>query len=252
MKTPFQRTISALAVCGTAFAGFAVALPADAHGIWFAQRARQLALVYGVGADDLDAVGRLDKVTAVTGYDEDWQPVETTLRTAGAIPVVDSMEPVAAVAAIMDYGIWAKTADGEWHNAGLDQHPDAVVADHNWKYAVHLAQPLSKPMPLLAGHKLQIVPAETGIPQKMGEPLTVRVLYNGKPVAGADLLADYVNDPDQVPMKTDAQGTAIVPVRNQGLNVIMAIHVAPTDNPTLYKRVEERASLSFVLPHLPE
>ncbi|MBJ7375941.1 MAG: DUF4198 domain-containing protein, partial [Sphingobium sp.] len=33
-----------------------MAMPASAHGIWFAQRARQLALIYGVGADDLDAV----------------------------------------------------------------------------------------------------------------------------------------------------------------------------------------------------
>ena len=32
---------------------------AQAHGIWFAQRAKQLALIYGVGADDLDMVRRL-------------------------------------------------------------------------------------------------------------------------------------------------------------------------------------------------
>jgi hypothetical protein len=36
-----------------------MAAPLSAHGIWFAQRAKQLALVYGVGADDLDAIKRL-------------------------------------------------------------------------------------------------------------------------------------------------------------------------------------------------
>ena len=49
------KLIAATAV----IAGLAFALPAGAHGIWFAQRATQLALMYGVGADDLDAVRRL-------------------------------------------------------------------------------------------------------------------------------------------------------------------------------------------------
>ena len=47
--------LSALLAAG--FATLAGSIPAQAHSIWFAQRARQLALIYGVGADDLDAVG---------------------------------------------------------------------------------------------------------------------------------------------------------------------------------------------------
>jgi hypothetical protein len=113
--------------------------PADAHGIWFAQRARQLALVYGVGADDLDAVKRLADQRR-QGFDAQGLPVKVTLRAAGAIPVVDSDEPVAIVAAAMDYGLWTKTPDGEWHNKGRDEVPTATLAEHNWKYAVHLTQ----------------------------------------------------------------------------------------------------------------
>lgn len=46
-------------------AGLTAMVPvADAHGIWFAQRARQLALIYGVGADDLDAVKRLPLIVS--------------------------------------------------------------------------------------------------------------------------------------------------------------------------------------------
>ena len=142
---------------------------AQAHAIWFAQRARQLALVYGVGADDLDAVKRLPLIKAVKGFDADGMPVNTSLRAAGAIPVVDSDEPVAIVAAEMDYGIWSKDASGEWHNKGRDEVPGATVSEHNFKYAVHLTQAPTKPVPLIAGHKLQLIPATTAIPQKMGE-----------------------------------------------------------------------------------
>ncbi|WP_443478608.1 DUF4198 domain-containing protein [Novosphingobium aerophilum] len=247
-----KRLIQTSGIALALAASVATILPAQAHGIWFAQRARQLALVYGVGADDLDAVARESKLTLVKGYDEDWLDVNVRLRDAGAIPVVDSDEPVAAVAAVMDYGIWTKDAAGEFHNKGRDEVPGATLSEHNWKYAVHLTRMPTRQVPLLAGQTLQLVPVGTDIPQKMGQPMKVRVYFEGKPVAGAQVMTDYVNDPDEVPVKTDGEGYATIRLRNQGINVLMAIFVSPTDNPVKYQQVEHRASLSFVLPHLPE
>lgn len=225
---------------------------AQAHAIWFAQRAKQLALVYGVGADDLDAVKRMPLVNAVTGLDSDAQPVAASLRAAGAIPVVDSDEPLAVVAAVMDYGVWSRDKAGEWHNKGHDEIKDATISEHNFKYAVHINELPKKPIPLFAGHKLQIFPANPAIPQVMGQPLKVRAFWDGKPMAGVDIRNDYVNDPDQVPVKTDAQGYATVPVRNQGLNVVLGVYISASDNPARYRRMEHSATLSFVLPHEPE
>lgn len=240
------------AAATSAVALAALALPASAHSIWFAQRAKQVALIYGVGADDLDMVKRMPLVKAVSGYDSDWTPVTTSLRVAGAIPVVDSEEPVAAVAAIVDYGYWSKTPDGEWHNKSRADVPNATVSEHNFKYAVYLTQMPTKPVPLLEGHTLQMVPVGTAIPQKMGEPMQVRVYYKGQPVAGATVMQDYVNDPDEAnPVKTAADGTATIKVRNQGNNVLVAVYVTKTDDKTV-DHEEHRASLNFVLPHLPE
>ena len=242
--------ISAIAAGG--LAALTLSVGAQAHSIWFAQRAAQLALIYGVGADDLDAVKRMDKLTSVTGYDEAWLPVETTLRVAGAIPVVDSEEPVAAVAAVMDYGSWAKTPDGEWHTASRKEFPDAIVAEHNFKYAVHLAKLPKGEVPLLPGQKLQLVPVAGAIPQSMGMPIIIKAYYDGKPVEGVDIITDYVNDPDQLPLKTGADGTVTFPVRNQGLNVITGIYLGEPDDPASFDHFEHRATLSFVLPHKPE
>jgi uncharacterized GH25 family protein len=250
MKRFSTRLAAVLLIAGSIAAVTTTA--AQAHGIWFAQRARQVALIYGVGADDLDAVSRLDKLTSVTGYDENWQPVPTTLRVAGAIPVVDSEGPVAAVAAAMNYGVWTKTPDGVWHNAGLDEFPDAVVSERTMKYAVHLTQMPTSPVPLMEGHTLQLVPVSPAIPQLAGQPIVVRAFYEGQPLAGARIQSDYVNDPDQAPVLTDAYGYAVIPVRNQGLNVLIAVYVGPSDEPARYAHVEHRATLSFVLPHLPE
>ncbi|MEO5599109.1 MAG: DUF4198 domain-containing protein [Novosphingobium sp.] len=239
-------------VAAAVIASAAISVSAQAHGIWFAQRARQLALIYGIGPDDLDMVKRLPLLNSVTGYDADWKPVPTRLRAAGAIPVVDSDAPIAAVAATMDYGIWSRTADGEWHNKGRDETPGTVAAEHTFKYAVHLAQPLKHEVPLLAGHRLQIIPVGTDIPVESGKPFAVRVMFDGKPFAGADVITDFVNDVDMPPLKTGPDGVATFRLRNQGLNVIAATIVTKSDQPKKYDTIEYRATLTFALPHAPE
>ncbi|NLR72313.1 DUF4198 domain-containing protein [Novosphingobium sp. ERN07] len=247
-----MRKVSRYVSAGVAVATMMAALgssAAQAHGIWFAQRAKQLALIYGVGSDDLDAVKRLPLINAVTGLDAAGKPVPTKLRAAGIVPVVESERPAVLVAAVMDYGMWSKDKAGTWHNKGRDEVLGAVVSEHNFKYAVHLASLPKQAVPMIAGHRLQIVPVGTAIPQEMGQPLRIRAYFEGKPASGVSILADWVNDPDHVQTKTDADGYATVPVRNQGLNVLMGVLVTPSDNPAKYERMEHSASLSFVLPH---
>lgn len=44
----------------------------------------------------------------------------------------------------------------------------------------------------------------------------------------------------------------VMPVRNQGLNVVCAVYEGPSDNPVKYRMAEHTATLSFILPHKPE
>ena len=53
---------------------------AHAHGIWFAERSGQMALVYGHGAEDLDMIRRHEKVREVAGYDTSGATVPVALR----------------------------------------------------------------------------------------------------------------------------------------------------------------------------
>ncbi len=66
------------------------------------------------------------------------------------------------------------------------------------------------------------------------------------------MLSDWVNDPDQKGLKTNKDGTITIKVRNQGLNVIVAVFKSPAEDPAKTNQVENLASLSFVLPHEPE
>jgi len=244
-----SRFLAALCIAGTVAAS---STAAQAHAIWFAQRATQLALIYGIGADDLDSAKRLPLINNVAGYDADYKPVKTSLKLSGPLVLVDSEEPVTVTTAVMDYGLWSRTPDGEWHKAGKDEFPTATVSEHNFKYAVHISGQLTKPLPLFPDQLLQIVPVDPTLPQQMGKPLRLRVLYRGKPVAGATVMHDYVNDPDEVAPKTGPDGTITITVRNQGPNVVTAIYVTPSDNPAKYNSMEYRSTLSFALPHAPE
>jgi nickel transport protein len=244
----FSRSIVAASVVAALLGASA----AQGHAIWFAQRAKQLAFIYGVGADDLDSVKRLPLVNSVAGYDANYKPVPTRLRVDGPMVMVDSDAPLTVVTAVMPYGVWSKQPDGEWVRKGRDEVPNAVISTKNFKYTVHIEGPLTSPLPAFPDQVLQIQPVSAKLPEKMGQPMKLRVLLHGKPVAGARVLADMVNDPDSTPLKTGADGTVVIKVRNQGLNVVNAVYQGPSDEPAKAARIEDEATLSFVLQHAPE
>jgi len=104
MKRKFR--LSRVAAVAAAMTVSLTAVAAEAHGIWFAQRAKQLALIYGIGADDLDMVKRLPQVEKIAAYDADYQPIKAAARVAGPIVLVDSDAQPTVLAAVMPYGIW--------------------------------------------------------------------------------------------------------------------------------------------------
>jgi uncharacterized GH25 family protein len=228
------------------------ATAAGAHGFWFAERGRQYAMVFGVGADDLDMVKRMPKVTSFAAYDADGKEVPSKLTPTGPIVLVDVSANPAFLAATMDYGMWSKTKEGEWFEKGKDEVPGAIVSEKNYKYGVNIRGKLTKQVPLLPKQRLQIVPVAATLPEKMGQPIKLKVYLDGKPAAGARVMSDWVNDPDAKGVKTGKDGIATIKVRNQGLNVIVAIVETKPEDPAKTNVVEHLASLSFVLPHEPE
>ena len=228
-----------------------ISAQASAHGIWFAERSKQLALIYGVGADDLDAVQRLPKIASVSGFDENWGGVDVELTPSGPLLLVTSDERPAAVSAVLNNGIWSNTGDGHWIGKGRDEVPNAISSEETIKYAVHLRGPLRK-VPVLPTQVLHIVPVGDSFPLLLGEMQTYQVLHKGKPVAGALVKNDFVNDPDAEPVVSGKDGKVTFPIRNQGLNVVVAVYDAPTDRPKIIDKYEYLATLSFVLPHAPE
>lgn len=223
-----------------------------AHGIWFAERSQRLALIFGVGADDLNIVERLSKVTDVAAYDVLQQPVETSLHAGEFLVVADTSAHPAIVTAVFDNGIWSQKDDGSWLRGGRNEVPGAISSVAVLKYAVHLSSALGEPLGHLPEQQLQIVPDDAILPDKMETEIGLRILFRGNPVAGAEVIRDFVNDPDARPIPSNGDGRVRLKIRNQGLNVIKAFYETASDDHEAVDNIQMVATLSFVLPHEPE
>lgn len=227
------------------------AFPAHAHGLWFAQRSGDIALIYGEGGDDLDTAKRLPLVRQFAAYDGSGNAVRTTPEIRGKLVIADLSAAPAILTAVLDNGIWTKTKDGLWHKKTKNEVRDVQHSSHNYKYAVHLLKPLDRPLAPLPEQTLQLLPLSP-IPESRGEALRLRVLFQGKPYAGAKVIADFIGDPDGEALTSNADGEVEVLVRNQGLNVIVTeLESAPLDA-LLNDTVGHTASLSFRLKHAAE
>lgn len=235
-----------------ALAGAALAGAAQAHGIWFAQRAGQLALVYGDGAEDLDVVKRLPKLGPVAGLDARGKAVPAPLETEGRMAFVNLEHKPVVLTATMNNGLWSRDAAGKWHGKGKDEVAGATLSGRFMKYATHLVKLPEAALAPVPGLALQIVPVGAKFPQHIGDPLTVQVFYEGRPLPHAKVWRDLVTDPDGEPLQADAQGRVTLPVRNQGLNVIRAEHESASVDPGKTDRTHHFSTLSFALEHAPE
>jgi nickel transport protein len=228
------------------------ALPAGAHEIWFAQRSGKLALIYGAGAHDLDMVKRLPKVVSTQGLDAEGKTVPAELKATENLVIVEAAPEAALITSVMDNGLWSKTPDGKWHNKGRDEVPDAVVSGRYYKHATFLRKRPAGAMAPVPGLKFQIVAVGKTFPTKKGQPLTVQVLFEGKPAAGAKVYQDAVTDPGGAHVISDKNGRATFQVRNGGLNVLLAEFQARPENPAQTLMTEHVATLSFMYDPPPE
>jgi nickel transport protein len=220
----------------------------DAHGIWFAERAGKLAIVYGEGPEDLEIVPRAAKVSGLAAYDAAGAAVTTKLIKTEYLLLVDTEKKPAVFTAVLDNGLWTTDASNQEFNKGKNEVPNAKDSGHYWKYAVHVRADLKAPLGALPGQRLQLTPVAVQLPKKKDESITLRALFDGKPLGNAAVLADFVNEPTAPTLRTAADGTITVKVRNHGLNVISVVHNTPTENPAQADKVQHRATLSFSLP----
>ena len=219
------------------------AAPADAHGVYFANRLDQKALVLGEGP--LDNVYDPACALGIDAYDVNFAP--TTVERvdySDHIAVVPS-DQLGVTATFFDYGYFAKTADGQViptrDYSGIE---NLVSVTHARKYNVHYWSDAVKPGGLY-NVPIQIVPSVNPLTLRRGDTLELRIYKDGQPYANAPVIADVIGNLGAV-TQADANGYVSVRVANNGLNVVGVEVGLPTGDANVTEKVF--SSLSFILP----
>lgn len=219
---------------------------AGAHGIWIAERHGTQAVVYGHGAsDEAYDPQKLKTVTARNGEGKD---VAVEIRRQNDHALLGVSKDAVVVSGTFDNGFWAEGPDGKWVNKPKSEVPGAKQSSHSQKFAIAILDHLRrKPEP--QGVPFEIVPLMDPTILQAGNELPVQVLFDGKPVEGVEVTADYVNDSHAAPVKTDAEGIARINIRNAGLNVVGAGYSRPLSGSKEADKLSYFTTLTFNLDH---
>lgn len=216
-----------------------------AHGVWVAQRTGEWTLVVGDGP--VDDEYKAEAVKRVQGHARDGSTLAVQVRPQARNVVLESAPEVAAIGVSYEDGYWSQTTEGKWVAGPKSKVPGARLTGFYQMYTHTLLAPVVLPAKPF-GLPLEIVPLSDTMVLKKGQTLTVRVLFEGKPLAGAVLAPDYVNDNTDHSVKTDAQGRATVKLRSAGLNVIKVSHTRPRTDRSEADEDGYSATLAFTLP----
>jgi uncharacterized GH25 family protein len=199
-----------------------------AHGMWTEERRGNIEVIYGHGAEDnaYDA----KKISGAWATDQRGKQIPVTVERLEDHARLKPLDSPAVITVVLDNGYWTQAPDKKWLNVGASKVAGALDSGRYYKYSLAMLKEGAK-LPPLDKLSLVIVPQSDPLSLDMGESLPVLVLLDGKPAEGIELIGDYINDPDTVVATTDAQGKALVPVRNREFNVIAASTSVANDDP---------------------
>lgn len=219
------------------------------HGAWLAERTGEPTIIYGHGNHD-DSY-KAAKLTIVKGFDKDGNVRAIEKKAADKNVALVIPDDISYIGFVFDNGYWTKNKEGKWKNKPKTDVEGATEGGHYIKNAIAVIDKAAAVKPV-KGLALQILPLENPLKKQAGDTLNIQVLFNGKPLEGANIIRDYVNMSHKKSGKTDKDGKASITIRNQGLNVIGASYTETlTSNPKADKN-GYTATLSFELEHIDE
>ncbi|QLB20733.1 hypothetical protein A6B43_03935 [Vespertiliibacter pulmonis] len=231
----FKKT--AIALLAALFSGSIFA-----HGAWIAQQQDKYVVVYGHGAEN--NAYKAEQVKRIEGYKKG----EKTILVRKDHDDFVSFDLAGSELVGVEFynGFWTKFKDGKWEQKPRNEAKgDIELGTESAKYAVSLFDHHAKIKPL--GYPLEIVPEQNPLEMSEGDSVTVKVLFNGKPLADAKVTNDYVNLGEDGYKKTDKDGKVTLTIRNDGLNVFEVGHRVDHPNKDKADKLSLSATFSFVL-----
>lgn len=212
-----------VAVSATLFSQSALA-----HVIWFDYDNGEYNLLFGHPEGEPETLEPA-KFREATAYSADQSAIALDrIDTEDSLSFV-AEEEVAALTAFYDNGFWREYTDGSYENISLAEAEAIGYADVTsflkytkgiYEWSDELAQPFNLP--------LEIMPLENPLAVMPGENLPIQVLFENEVVNTA--LVEYLGEE----LSVAEDGTVLVPVGAEGLEVIEASYPSPSaTNPAI-------------------
>ena len=237
MRNLSFQTASLGALLALGVAGSAVA-----HSVWLDPADGRIAVVYGHGHehDPYDPT----RIDAVTAFDAAGKAVAVQTVAAAEAASLEVGDDAALVALTFDNGIWTQSPAAGWVQAPKHEVEGYAGSGHYWKFTKLVLASLDDPSQAV-GLPLEIVTVEDPIGLASGDELTIRVLLDGAPLAGAAVAADFFGDAHGSALVTDAAGEATITIAAGPLHVVSVDYgVDLADDPDT-DRLAYNATLSF-------
>ncbi len=215
-----------------------VAAPAaaGAHDLWLEAQGNELVLRYGHrGGESLELDA--SKVRTLACRRDGAAPTDVRASAKSSTRELVVQARCDAASAHLDGGYWTLTPDGE-KNLPRNQVPDAVRSWRSRQWAKWV-EPGTPGVSLPLGDDLEIVPATDLARVRQGDKATFRILWLGKPVAGAVLAVDH-----RPLCESDASGECRVRIRADDVESVSATLKRPLGTAEADTLVAE-ASLTF-------
>lgn len=212
---------------------------AHAHDVWLVPHdGKDLQLVFG-------HPGNLEpydpgKVVAMKAIAHDGKSQDPASRVDDNHLIVTPASDTVLIAIDYDHGIWTATADGEMVNKPRGEVAGARSSAREQMYSKALldwSETAGKPV----GTRFEIVPLVDPFALNPGDDLPVQLLYDSRPLAGAEIEMLGVFDL----FFTDSDGKANLPLPDEDFQYILAMHRIPLgDNPDT-DELKLQANLTF-------
>ena len=215
---------------------------ASAHSMWLAEKNGVLEIQYG-HEHDLDPY-KPERVGDIRAFAADGAKVKPQVRSSGGIV---SIEPAGAamVSAAYDNKAWTKSASKGWVNLPRAEVLDGSQSGLSQKFTKTYLKPtrgFARPL----GQPLELIPLSDPAALKTGDRLNIRVLLDGKPLAGVKVagnMFDYSDKAEKV--VTDADGIVTVTVPARRMAGIEIEHFAKVSGDSGIDGIWYTASITF-------
>ncbi len=243
------------------FSLVALAAPAPAHDMWIEVRdytpapgeeiAMTLAYDHHLPGREFLPKDRLQEIfllrpdgsrAAIEGYSEVEYKAEATAGTGSHL-----------VVALQKGSFWTKTTEGYQSGKSKKDVKEAIACTYSAKSAkalVNVGAPAGEALSKPLGHDLEIVPLADPAALRGGDFLTIKVLFKGKPLGGADVVATYVGFSREkntfaYATKSAADGTAKIRMATNGAWLVAAHYKEDYPDPAVCDQNSFAASLTF-------